>query len=272
MPNNIIKVADKPTLDGVKIITEDIDTKIGDPADLENAGSVMGKLNKVLADASTNMGYVMEGEEVTVTISTASVTVDGSNTKIQRVANFKPTHTGKARVVVDFTTDNTTSTETMQIYVSTTSAANPSQATLESTKKGATEAFNTRYYRSGVIEIETSSLTANSNYYIHVVYTAVGGAAITINDVWCGVSYETSTPCQSIIKSIQRGISTPENNGIVEISPVVPEKSFVILEGDSGGNATAAFLTATKLILVVPTDYNALRVSRTVIWQVIEFY
>lgn len=272
MPNNIIKIADKPTLDEVRNTTGEINDKIGNPADLENAGSVMGKLNKVLSDASTNMGYVMEGEEVTVTISTASVTVDGSNTKIQRVADFKPIHTGKARVVVDFTTDNTTSTETMQIYVSTTSATNPSQATLESTKKGATEAFNTRYYRSGVIEIETSSLTANSNYYIHVVYTAVGGAAITINDVWCGISYETSTPCQRVIKSIQTGVMTSENNGVATISPVAPEKCVVILQGDDAGGERAAFLTSTKLIVVVPSSVNVLRSVAIIVWKVIEFY
>lgn len=269
MPNNI-KIADKPTLDEVKIITEDIDTKIGDPTDLEIAGSVMGKLNKVLADASTNMGYVMEGETVTVTISTASFTSVASGTKVQKVGNFQPAHSGIFDVVVRLQTlSNNSSAYT--VYVSTTSTTNPSVATLESTKKGVSVEVSSRETRNPIIPVYGCQLTANTNYYIHIVCTDSGSSTgtVTINEIEAGGTYATNTPCQSVIKSIQHGI-WDGGAANIPLQKVAPQKCLVLC-GENHDNFEYILLPEMlKIYLRTSMDDN--QNLKNFNWQVIEFY
>ncbi len=274
MPNNI-QIADKPTLDEVRNTTGEINDKIGNPADLENAGSVMGKLNKVLSDASTNMGYIMAAENCTTNITTSSYTVSASSTKIQKVASITTPHAGKGRVVVALDGFTANGNGTLTVYVSTTSSDNPSLSTLESTKKGVSKDYNINAqatagnYRSAVVCVETADLSSNTTYYIHVV--VVNGTAertIQTKEVCASVTYTTTTPCQTIIKSIQTGES---NTGVVTINPVVPEKC-VLLINSQYESGVAGWVTATKLILVKNIDFNQQLNTLKCFWQIIEFY
>ena len=295
-----IKIADKPTLDTVKTNTETTNTKIGNTADSgasASTGSVNGKLNKIITDASTNMGYVMAGEGVTGTISTATVTATASGTKRAKVGNFSITHTGKGSVVIKGTWSPSSGTAAY-FFVSTTNTASPS-ATTES------NAIATTQKAVGINQIWFADINNlnTGTYYVYAVITNTGTETpdLTVSSIHGSVNYATTTPCQSIVKSVQRGILDLSKNGSGEINieTVAPEKCLVTINGvtwtsgynsDSWGNNGACILQADKLHIfwkIGQTNSSSNQLGKegtytetlnysyqqsAVFWQIIEFY
>lgn len=298
MPNNI-KIADKPTLDEVRNTTGEINDKIGNPADLENAGSVMGKLNKVLSDASTNMGYVMAGEGVAGTISTATVTATANGTKRARVGNFTVTHAGKGSIVVTGSFAGSGGGWELYFFVSATNTASPSA----STEAGAICKTQKSTRKNHIWMVDISSLPAGTYYvYAVIVNTTTTTPDLTVDSIHASVSYATTTPCQSIVKSVQRGVwDMAEGDGVIPITNVAPEKCLVLVNGatlfsgrsdsEAWGNNVACKLQADRLFFFWKASYlstnegtnlgekgsyataeSATYYRTAIFWQIIEFY
>jgi len=280
-----IQIADKPTLDTVKTNTDTTNTKIGNTADsgaTASSGSVNGKLNKLITDASTNMGYVKAADGVTGTISTASVTTTASGTKYARVGSFTLAHGGNASVLVEATTSNNY-TGSYLFFVSTSNTASPTSST-ESGAVAKTPICNKPNTVTYLFNCSFSGATARTYYvYVKFVETGANTRTVTTNKILADVSYNTSTPCASVIKSVQRGIIDIYANGnYVTINTVVPEKCLVTIDtttssstGDYRGRGY--LLYANKLVIgnehtAGQGDLLAVPASDAVCWQVIEFY
>ena len=283
-----IKIADKPTLDTVKTNTDTTNTKLGNTADSgasASTGSVNGKLNKIITDASTTMGYVMAGEGVTGTISTATVTATASGTKRARVGSFTLAHAGEAEIVISASGSGSgTMSIATHFFVSTTSTSSPS-ATTESEAVAVTQTSARLSTTTATYYIcPTTTLNAGT-YYVYVTLVNSGSStpSATVSGINASVSYATSTRCTSVVKSVQSGIYDPEvQSGAVTIQAVSTDKSIVLINGACEGTTFTSVgckLTATKLFFFkrdnVGTSYSGSWEEPThsaVSWQVIEFY
>ena len=272
-----IDVADKTTLDAAYTLLQTVNgTKIGatdDSGATASTGSVNGKLNKIITDASTNMGYVMAGESPTVTISTASFTSVAQGTKIQKIGSFTPAHTGVFDVTAKVQTLSNNSSS-YKVYVSTTSANNPTEATLESTKKGVSNVIESKDCRLPFLQVIGCQITANQTYYIHIVCVDTGSTVgtVTINELFASGTYATSTPCQTVIKSIQHGKwETGQAN--IPIQPVAPAKCVVLLTDMAAASYNRTYILLPEMLkLYYRTTSSDNQNVGSCTWTIIEFY
>ena len=200
-----------------------------------------------------------------------------NSTTVKKLGSFTAGHSVKFEVVLDAEVPTGAFTT---FYVSTNSSTSPSKATLDSSNKGKSASkVGTGYY-----QIETDQLSANTTYYFHSVTEITGSAAltVTVNAIYIGGSYTTTTPCQSMVKSVQRGVQNMGETGIIPINTVAPEKSLVIVDSSYGGSLNytgtiGQLLLPDKLILFWKTTNQNTIVSmqpytNVCSWQVIEFY
>lgn len=283
-----IQIADKPTLDTVKTNTETTNTKIGNTADSgasASTGSVNGKLNKIITDASTNMGYVMAGENVTGSISTSSFIVTASSITRKKVGSFTLAHAGTATVVISASWSARTGGE-RYFFISTTNTTSPTASTesgaLATTNKisANTNQGANQYFTCNILNV-----TART-YYVYAVYnnSNTSTPTWTINSIEASVTYATSTPCQSYVKSVQRGLfeGSSANGNEISINTVAPHKCLVNITPlySYGGDSSyvgliGAVLLANKLILLADDTYSpfcATAIRGDVVWEIIEFY
>lgn len=317
--STIIKIADKETLDSVESKVTEIQTDVekigsdndegsasgttlfaklkyaiswltgargskvdsigetGDTGASTSAGTVMGKLNNVIGQMNQSpSSYAIDNVNNVVNYTTATTIAAGES---KRITSFKPTKSISYQGYLLGTDSDGSGYNGVRVFVSTISTNGATASTLE-----ANNVYDSGTLRNTVttgVYIKTSALTANTNYYIHVVCPQTGSntTGYTVSKIYISSSeYNTTTQYPTIIKSIQRGFGS----GAININKVNPQKCLVTINDMAtesySGYGTRWELAPDYLFLYLNTSttgyapHEGYQIGRSVQWEITEFY
>ena len=252
----------------------------GDTSGTASAGTVMGKLNRLIGDNDADLVYMKEALAITGSITTASFSNSTSAATYKRIGNFAVSKAGKVTVLVNVNSSANTDADTY-VFISTTSTASPSASTAAgavATSKVSTVPTSQRYF---VCDLEATART----YYVYICVAASTTAkTTTINDIHASVTYTSSlrTPERGAVKSVQRQnlyrLGQTEYDGYISIDNVVPENCAVFAVMGSSTNPVYLGYTvmADRLYLYNMTGEVGASLNNTTYFsgclQIVEYY
>ena len=232
----------------------------GDTGGSTAAGTVMGKLNKLISDiathaaswTSTRAGY----------IDTIKGTTDAIKTSADRIG------------AANDTGGSTTAGSVMGKLNKLISDITTHMGRWTAARAGYIDVINTNAEAA-----KTDAAAAKTNTAVNNTANATGTLSQKLSHV---ISLLTSGDVGSkldeiavkgVVKSVQRGIcstfadmSPMQYSEVVYIGTIDPEKSIVLLHSNSEGEAVLMELTESSMIIGAPS--RVIKLS----WQVIEFY